>query len=221
MMSNRTRRRTTVPPLTASWVETVILTAGLVAAAASGVAAYRAVGPYADGPLNAGLYRMEEPETGRQLVYREVRSADGVVRRYLFDNASRTLTEIRVIRAGGETPDVRVHMNNGVLEGVTGPGRSFERDPKTGVARVGFSLRGNGVVDAWEYRDANGTLQKIEVSRRQNGVVDRWEYYKDDQLARVEEDDTGDGRVDRWLTYDAGILIQEARDRNGDGRPDR
>jgi len=86
--------------------------------------------------------------------------------------------------------------------------------------KSGFSLAGDGIVDAWAYRDDKGQLLRIEVSKRRDGKVDRWEYYDKGQLARVEEDTDHNGRVDRWATYDAGILMSTVVDANGDGRPD-
>ena len=192
--------------MSATKVEAAIVIGGLIAAATSGVAAYRIVGPYGDGPINVGLYRAQDPVTGRQLVYREISGADGGRVRYFFDDITRKLQEVRVVRPG---QSVEVSLPAG------------ERAPVDAtLIKTGFSLRGNGVIDAWEYRDGQATLHKIEVSRRQNGRVDRWEFYTDGQLTRVEEDEDGNGRVDRWLTYERGILVQEARDRDGDGLPD-
>jgi len=201
-----------------SKLDVAIFVTGLVAATASGVAAYRIVGPYGDGPLNVGLYRAQDPESGRQFVYRDVRTADGARLRYFFDDATRRLIEVRLVR-DGESADVRFRPGEGTGGQLVLGERSVTWDAK-GLVKIGFSLGGNGIIDAWEYRDAKGRLHRIEVSRRQNGVVDRWEFYEDDQLARVEEDDDRDGRVDRWQTYEAGILVRESRDRDGDGRPD-
>lgn len=212
----RVRRRKT----SATKVDLVIVIAGLVMAAASSVLAYRAVGPFGDGPLTAGLRRTQDPETGAQLVYRDVPKADGTVLRYLFHDSNRRLSQIQVRRVvDGKLEIVGLHVGANGVTRIDAGGGTLERDPGGG-ARIGFSLRGNGVIDAWEYRDAAGALVKIAVSRRQDGVVDRWEYYEADQLARVEEDENRDGRPDRWLTYQAGILVSESRDRNGDGRPD-
>jgi len=205
----------------ASRVDIAIVVVGLVAAAASSVAAYRVVGPYGDGPINVGLYRSEDSQTAEQLVYRDVRNPDGTVMRYLFDDATRKLMQIQIRRVvGGKVEIVGLHMGEGGLTRLDAAGGSVERDGKSGGAKLGFSLRHDGVIDAWEYRDAQGQLTRIEVSRRQDGRIDRWEYYENDQLARVEEDENHDGRVDHWLNYEAGILVKEAWDRDGDGRPD-
>lgn len=212
------KRRSAPFRFTGSKVDLTIFVVGLICAGAAGVAAYRIVGPYGDGPLNVGLYRAEDPETGRQLVYREVTTADGGRLRYFFDDETRKLVEVRALRDGGQK-DARFRPGGGAGGELLLGGRSVAWDSK-GLVRLGFSLRDNGVIDAWEYRDSKGHLQKIEVSRQQNGIVDRWEFYENGQLARVEEDENRDGRVDRWLTYEAGILLREARDRDGDGRPD-
>lgn len=203
----------------ASRTDVLITVVGLIAAAAAGVAAYGVVGPYGDGPIDVGLYRAEDPETGVQLVYRKVSAPGGGEVRYIFDDATRRLKEVRLIREG--QPDVVTAgaISRSAAEAQE-PVHSITRDDRTGEIKMAFSLRGNGVIDAWEYRDGKGQLQRIEISRAQNGVIDRWEYYQDNQLARVEEDEDRNGRVDRWLTFDAGILVKEVRDRDGDGRPD-
>ncbi len=193
---------------------------GLVLAAAASVAAYRVVGPYGDGPINVGLWRTQDPETGVQLVYRDVTRADGTVLRYLYNDSNRVLKQIQVRRVvDGEVKTVGLHLDSTGVARLDAPGRSVARDGSSGGVKVGFSLRGNGVIDAWEYRDAKGQLTKIEVSRRQDGNVDRWEYYENDQLARVEEDENRDGKPDRWLTYEAGILVGESRNKGGGDRP--
>lgn len=215
-MKRKSRRHTR-----ASRADIAIVVAGLVAAFGSSVAAYRVVGPYGDGPINVGLYRAQDPETGELFVYRDVRNSDGTVLRYMFDDESRKLKQIQVMRmVGGRLETVGLHMGEAGLTRLDAGGQTVERDSTPGGAKVGFSLRGNGVVDAWEYRDAKGQLVKIEVSRSQDGRVDRWEYYQDDQLSRVEIDENRDGRVDHWLNYEAGILVKESWDRDGDGRPD-
>lgn len=220
-MPNYIRRRSPRIRTATSTLDVVIVLVGLVLAAASSVAAYRLVGPYGDGPINVRLYRSEDPETGLQLVYRDVPKKNGTVQRYLFDDTTRTLRQIQVRRVvDGKVEVVGVHIADGALTRLDTGGETVARDGNDGALKVGFSLRGNGIIDAWAYRDAAGQLVKVEVSLRQDGRIDRWEFYKDDQLARVEEDENRDGRVDRWLTYDAGILVSEARDRNGDGKPD-
>lgn len=219
-MTHPSTRRSSQRRKSTSLAEVAIVAAGLVVAVAAGVAAYRLAGPYADGALTVGLYRAEDAATGARLVYRDVTRPDGTVLRYLFASGSRQLKQVQVMRmVDGKLVTVGLQMDKDGLTSVDAGDRSVARDAKGGV-KAGFSLRGNGVIDAWAYRDASGQLLKIEVSRRQDGKVDRWEHYKDDQLTRVEEDNNRDGRPDRWLTYEAGILVREAFDKDGDGRPD-
>lgn len=211
-----------------SRLDLAIFLVGLVAAAVSGVVAYRVVGPYGDGFLNVGLYRMRDPETGRDVVYREVRMPDGSVTRYTADAAGQPIHTVRATGTlAGRRQTLDVYTNQGKLAGfgldTDGDGRIDLRDyydDGLKLVKQGFSVSGTGGIDAWQYRDAAGTVVRIEVSRRHNGVVDRWEHYDQGQLARVEEDDDRDGKPDHWLTYDAGILIHEAWDRDHDGQPD-
>ena len=221
---HRSRRRSAPVPV----VDLVIFITGLIAAALAGVIAYRIVGPYGDGPLNAGIYRMTDPETGKALLYRRVTGPNGKEVRYVVDDATRHLQEVQfTLDVKGRPEQFSLRFSNGTLAGIDrdrdGDGRVDVRDyydDPSGLMKTGFSLTNDGVIDAWAYRDRKGTLRRIEVSRSRDGKVDRWEYYENGQLARAEEDDDHDGRVDRWLTYDAGILTGEAVDRNRDGKPD-
>lgn len=216
-MPEPTRHRPSRRAIATSRSDVIIVVVGFLLSAAASVMAYRAVGPYGDGPINVGLWRTQDPETGAQLVYRDVPQPDGTVLRYLFSDGSRALKQIQVRRVvDGEVKTVGVHMDSTGVARLDAGGRSVVRDGSSGGVKVGFSLRGNGVIDAWEFRDAKGQLTKIEVSRRQDGNVDRWEYYENDQLARVEEDENRDGKPDRWLTYEAGILVEETRNRGRD-----
>lgn len=201
---------------------------GLVAAVLSGIVAYRLVGPYGDGFLNMGLYRTRDPETGRSVIYREVRMPDGSLTRYMADATGQPVHTIRAMgTVAGHQETLDVYVSQGKLAGfgrdTDGDGRADLRDyydDRLKLVKQGFSLSGTGGIDAWQYRNAAGEVERIEVSRQQDGVVDRWEHYEKGQLARVEEDDDRDGKPDHWLTYDAGILMHEARDRNRDGQPD-
>src|SRR5688500_15936530 len=96
MFPQATRHRTERARATVPRIDLAIFVGGLVLAAVAGVVAYRIVGPYGDGPLNVGLYRMRDPETGKQLLYREVRTDDGKVARVLFDQESGILREVRL-----------------------------------------------------------------------------------------------------------------------------
>lgn len=204
-----------------SRAEAVIVAVGLVAAALSGVAAYRGAGMYGDGFLNYGLYRVSEGEAPASRLVRKAVTDDGLLLHYVFDGGSRRLIELRVIPdAGSRSEAVRIELAQGVAARFDLDRRAVAWDDKARRVKIGFSVGGNGPLDAWQYWGADGQLEEIRLSRRPDGVVDRWEYYVKGQLARVEEDANHDGRVDLWQTYEAGILIEETLDRDGDGRPD-
>lgn len=225
-MSGERRRQRVYPsrPLSASKLEVIILSVGLVAAIVSGVVAYQIVGLYGDGAFASGYRRIRDPETGKSILVHESRTDAGVVRRVI---EGRTLTEVRLDVDADGTEDTRAHVKGTEVTRVDrdreGDGRIdlWEYyDEAQQLVKVGFSLAGDGVLDAWAYRDGDGQLTKIEVSTRRDGTIDRWEYYEKGQLTRVEEDKNRDGRVDRWLTYEEGILMSTAVDADRDGRPD-
>lgn len=204
-----------------SRTDAFILVAGLIAAVASGVTAYRAAGMYGDGFLNYGLSRVSEEGVQTAPVIRRVVTDDGLLLHYVFDGGTRQLVELRVIPdPGAPSSFVRINLTQGVPGRFDLDRRAVAWDDKEQRVRVGFALDGEGPIDAWQYWGADGQLAEIRLSRRGDGVVDRWEHYDAGQLARVEEDSDRDGRVDRWLTYEGGILMEEAVDGDGDGRPD-
>ncbi len=215
------RRRRLTPS-----VDLAIFFVGLIAAAASGVVAYRIVGPYGDGFLNMGVYRTTDPETGKDSIYREVRNPNGTRVRYASPAAGEPLNAIRVV--GAEAGQgFGVYVDGARLTGFgidrDGDGQADVRDyydEQLKLVKQGFSVSGTGGIDAWQYRDATGAVVRVETSRQQTGTVDRWEHYAQGQLVRVEEDDDHDGKPDHWLTYEDGILIHESGDRNKDGQPD-
>jgi hypothetical protein len=217
------RHRPSAARFTASKLELMIVTIGLVIAVAAGVVAYQIVGLYGDGALTIGYRRVRDPVTGKSLLMHESHTKDGVIRRVIDGT---TLTEIRLDVDAQGHEHTRVHVNGNEITRVDrdldGDGR-IDRweyyDSAKHLVKVGFSLAGDGVLDAWAYRDNDGQITKIEVSTRRDGVIDRWEYYEKGQLARVEEDKDRDGRVDHWSTYKEGILIRTDVD-DGHGRPD-
>lgn len=183
-----------------SLLESFIVTAGLLAAAAAGVVAYGTVGLYGDGPFAGGLYREHNPATGKWMLVHESRTSQGRVRRIF--NADKELQMVVVDSNNDGQLDATVAVTDGK------------------VAGVGFSLSNDGVIDAWAYRDAAGALLKIEVSTRQDGKIDRWEHYANNFLTRVDLDTNRNGKVDRWQTYEEGILLETFVDANEDGKPD-
>lgn len=217
-MSNRSARRPASRLLIRKF-DFLFVVVTLIVAVLSGVEAYRAVGPYADGPINVGLFRTTDSLTGRALIYRTVRRPDGTSAYYAFDDVTRGLREVRLTRSG-QAEQVTLRVSGDGNKELQLGGQSIAVEAKSGSFTRGFSLRGNGIIDAWEYRDRQGGLQRIDISRLQDGKVDRWEYYRGDELLRVELDDDRNGRVDRWIVYEDGILIRESRDKDGDGQAD-
>jgi len=115
----------------------------------------------------------------------------------------------------------------------------------TAVVRIELDLNEDGVVDRWEYYDADRKLQKIGTSSHGDGVVDTWlstpnpnesrverstrrdgkvdwtEFYQKGALQRVEQDVDHDGRTDRWEIYEHGALASVAFDTVHRGKPDQ
>ena len=215
------------------WVQWLVLAAGLLAAAVSGLVAYRAVGPYGDGPFGAGFRRIPHPDGGgRSTLVHESELGGGTVRAVIDDRTRRAL-ELRLdadddgraeTRAwvDGTTGAVRVERDLDA-DGVPERWEYYAGGREAGQGRaekVGFSLAGDAVADAWAFHGADGRIVRVEVSTGRDGVVDRWEHYENGVMVRAEADTDGDGRVDVWSRYEDGILAATATDADGDGRPD-
>lgn len=169
---------------------------GLVAAAASGVATYRAVGLYG-GPILTGFHREWNPQTRRHDLVHETTMKSGVrVRRVMTDE----LRDEQTTLGGAAVKNVLPNVDSN--------------------GRVGFSTANDGVIDAWAVGDPKGQTTRIEVSTKRDGKVDRWEQYVKGQLVRVDLDTNGNGKADRWTTYEEGILMDTFLDADEDGRPD-
>ena len=181
--------------------ETFILVAGLVVAVGAGVFGYRSVGMYGDGAFAGGLHRERDPQTGKSLLIHEAMTSRGKIRRIFTTHRQLEAVQLDV-NADGRVEE-SVTVQNGALAG------------------VGFSLAGDGVIDAWAYRDSNGQLSRIEVSTKRDGRIDRWEHYTNGLMVRVDLDTNGNGRPDRWQTYEGGILMDTFVDANEDGRADK
>ena len=216
-----------------AWAAWPVLAAGLLAAAAAGVAAYRAVGPYGDGPFGAGFRRIPHPAGGgRSTLVHDFEFGSETVRA-VIDERTRRASEWRIDADADGRPETRARVD--AATGAVSVERDLDadgvperweyyagvREAEQGrVEKVGFSLAGDAVVDAWAFHGADGGIVRVEVSTRRDGVVDRWEHYEDGAMVRVEADADGDGRIDVWSTYVDGILTATATDADGDGRPE-
>ena len=211
--------------------EPVLLVAGVLLSLAAGVAAYRAVGPYGDGPFGAGFRRIPADSPEGTLLVHDSRVGRDLVRA-VIEEATGRVRELRLASGGDLANALRVELNE--HEGVRVP-HDLDGDGITDrwdyyadvrhiesgdVERVGFSLAGDGITDAWAFHDERGQLTRVEVSTLRDGVVDRWEHYSDAELVRVEADVDLDGRVDTWSSYRDGVLTATATDTDGDGKPD-
>jgi hypothetical protein len=181
-------------------VELAVLTVGAILAITSGVLAYRAVGLYGDGPFAKGFHRERDASTGRWLLVQDFQTSTGRGRR-VIDEALR-VTELRLDTNLDGVDDGRIMMSEGAF------------------ARIGFSSKGDGVIDAWAFRDATNQIVRIEMSTRRDGRIDRWEHYTNGQLVRVDLDTNLNGQPDQRQIYEKGTLIRTENDANEDGRPD-
>ena len=199
----------------ASKLDLAILWGGLVAAAISGVIAYRIVGLYGDGPFSYGYHRTTDPETGKSLLVHESYTKEGRLIRRVIDDRTLKAVEMDVDAGGGKKEHITAEVDSDRrirrVDRDTDHDGKIDRweyyDENQKLVKVGFSLRNDGVLDAWAYRDGNGQVTKVEVSTRRDETIDRWEYYEHGRLARVELDTNHDGKVDQWQTYEDGILM--------------
>ena len=225
-------RRTASPGRRASrgWpvgVEEALLGLGLLAAVVAGLAAYRVVGPYGDGPFGAGYRRLPDPaDPGGSILVHDFEYAGETVR-VVIDERTRRAAELRL---GGTRTRLDLAPGGLVAErdldgdGVTDRWEYYADRREPGPARiekVGFSLAGDAVEDAWAYYDGDGQLTRIEVSTARDGVVDRWEHYRDGALVLVETDTDGDGRGDERSVWVDGIRTDAAPDAAGAAREGR
>ena len=220
-------RRARLPP----GFEPVLLVAGILLSVAAGVTAYRTVGPYGDGPFGAGFRRIPGASPAETVLVHDSRTGPNLVRA-LIDEATGRVRELRVAPQHDFANALRVELDEQqgarIPHDLDGDGVTDRWDYYADVRhigsgdieRVGFSLAGDGIVDAWAFHDGRGRTVRVEVSTRRDGVVDRWEHYDDGLLSRVEADSDRDGRVDTWSTYRDGVLVTAVTDVDGDGIPD-
>lgn len=175
----------------------IVFVTGLALAVIAGVSTYQAFGLYG-GPVRTGIHREWNPRTGRHEMVHTTTTKTGVRIRKIFDE--------RLILQQTDLSSESV-------------GAVAER-PVTAGARIAFSTRNDGVIDAWATRDAKTQTTRIEVSTQRNGKVDRWEQYVGPQLVRVDLDTNGNGKADRWMIYEGGIQMDTFIDADEDGQPD-
>jgi hypothetical protein len=187
-------------PQAPSLVEITVLAIGIVVAGVSGVLAYGVVGLYGDGPFAHGYHRERDPATGQSLLVQDIQTSQGRVRRVIAEG--RKVIQFRIDKDADGVEDARL-----MVDGTT-------------LTKTGFSLAGDGVIDAWAIRDAADQVVRIEVSTKRDGRVDRWEHYTNGKMVRVELDTDRNGRADRWQLYEDGILMETVIDANEDGQPD-
>ena len=95
-------------------------------------------------------------------------------------------------------------------------------NPAGALILVGTSSLGDGIEDTWTHAESPEGDRRVDRSTSRDRRIDRREYYRDDMLARSEEDVNGDGLPDKWETYEAGVLRVVAFDTTyRAGRPDR
>lgn len=175
----------------------LVFVAGLAAAATSSVWTYRAVGMYG-GPVQTGFYREWNPQARRyQLVHLTTNKAGVLIRQQLNDSKGLEQTDLSGAAVGSAVEQL-----------------------VAGGARIAFSTRNDGVIDAFVTREPNTETARIEVSTKRNGKFDRWELYIKGQMVRVDLDTDGNGKPDQWMTYEDGILMDTFLDANEDGQAD-
>jgi antitoxin component YwqK of YwqJK toxin-antitoxin module len=120
-----------------------------------------------------------------------------------------------------------------------------EVDGKEVLVRKFMDLNGDGRIDAREYYNADGSLEKVVYDMDFDGQPDVVRFYEKDQLVRKEyalgfdgvsrtlgyyekgklirkERDTNhDGNVDYWEYWEGGVLDRIGYDDDGDGQVDR
>lgn len=178
-----------------------VFTVGLIAAAWSGVATYRALGIYG-GPVASGFHREWNPRTQRHELIHETTTKAGVRIRRLYADDLRHVLRTEMSGTGIDSTIV------------------IETPAAGSAERLGFSSNNDGVIDAWSTTDPKTGERRVEMSTRRNGKIDRWERYVKGVLVRVDLDTNGNGKPDRWQTYEAGILMDTFLDANEDGQAD-
>jgi len=141
--------------------------------------------------------------TGKLRLLRYDSNGNGKIDTYRYMDGSRT---------------VRIELDRDE-DGRIDQWQHYDKDQR--IEKLGFSLRNDGVEDAWTYLDANGAVARVESSPHRDGRMSRVEHYERGRLVSAEEDTDADGRVDKWETYADGRLTMVAFDTAHSGEPDR
>jgi len=144
-----------------------------------------------------------DPRTGKLRLLRYDRSGNGKVDTYSYMDGARTI-RMEIDRDG---------------DGKIDQWQYYDQNER--IEKLGFSLRHDGIEDAWAYLDPDGSIMRVESSPRRDSRMSRIEHYDHTQLTSAEEDTDGDGHVDKWETYTNGRLATVAFDTAHSGIPDR
>lgn len=148
----------------------------------------------------------------------------------VYDERTRALIRLDLDRDGDGDVDTRTYMRGKVpvrteedlnADGVVD--RWEYVNAEGSVVMVGTSSDGRpGVEDTWTFPSSAAGERRVDFSLAGDRRVDRRELYRGDQRVRVEEDTNGDGVTDKWEVYEAGVLRQVSVDTSfRAGRPDR
>jgi hypothetical protein len=120
----------------------------------------------------------------------------GRLRRLTFDSNDDGRNDAVGVMDGARIKVIEIDRNN---DGLIDRWDFYNAEGR--LEKVGFSQQGDGVMDAVAFYTADERLLRREISTRHDGRFDRREFYEAGVLAQVEEDSNGDGRIDRWETY--------------------
>jgi len=161
------------------------------------------VAPACSGQSKSSIEPVYDPQTGVLRLLKYDTDGDGKIDTWRYMDGARVI-RIEIDRNRDGKVDRWEHY-----------------DVNQRLEKIGISLAGDGVEDAWTYIGADGQVARIESSPRRDGKIERVEYFERGALARAEEDTDGDGRIDKWETYETKRLVMVAFDTTGRGTADR
>jgi hypothetical protein len=145
-----------------------------------------------------------------------------------YDSQTGRLKILRYDSDGDDKTDTVSHMDGARVlyieidkdeDGLVDRWEYYDANQK--LEKIGFSRAGDGKEDAWTYARPDGSIERMDISLARDGKVTRREFYQGEQIVRAEEDGDDDGRMDKWETYEAGRLASVAFDASHRGTPDR